>query len=122
MLYQFLVEGFPWRSGLNHQTEGIWLSKPFIIKRSDDSEIAVLLIDTQGVFDPYLDKKDWATIVGFSLLISSCLIFNVCADLQEDILESLETYLNYGKVAAQTHEGQIGAKPFQKLVKQIYSE
>ncbi len=86
------------------------------MKRSDDREIAIILMDTQGVFDSYSNERDWSTIVGISLLVSSCLIFNITNDLQEDSLRSLEEYLEYGLLAAKQHEKHKQDKTFQKLV------
>jgi len=37
-------------------------------------KLAVLLMDTQGIFDHYLGIREWVVIVGLSLLTS----FSVC--------------------------------------------
>ena len=93
---------------------GFWLSQPFPVKKSDGSEIYVLLMDTQGLFDRFSNTRDWSTIVGFSLLVSSCVIFNVFNSLDEKIFETFDTFIKYGLEAMHTKNDQTA--PFQKLV------
>ena len=93
---------------------GFWLSQPFPVKKSDGSEIYVLLMDTQGLFDRFSNSRDWSTIVGFSLLVSSCVIFNVFNSLDEKIFETFDTFIKYGLEAMNTKNDQTA--PFQKLV------
>ncbi len=71
-------------------------------------------MDTQGVYDEYTDLRDWSTIVGITLLTSSCFIFNVFTDIQENVLQELETFLNYGRLAVQKSDSKEPV--FQKLV------
>jgi hypothetical protein len=73
-------------------------------------------MDTQGVFDEFATQRDWSTIIGISLLTSSCLIFNLFNNLQEDILMELESFLQYGLLAAKTSNGSDDEIPFQNLV------
>jgi hypothetical protein len=75
-------------------------------------------MDTQGVYDEYTDLRDWSTIVGITLLTSSCFIFNVFTDIQENVLEELETFLNYGRLAVQKSDSNEPV--FQKLVRIMF--
>ena len=108
--------GFTWKSSSDPQTFGIWLSKPYIVKQSNDKEIAVLLMDTQGLYDDQYGERDWSTIVGLSLLVSSCLIVNVFTDISEDILTTLDSYIKYGLKAVESNGGAQQSIPFQTLV------
>jgi hypothetical protein len=58
-------------------------------------------MDIQSHYDQYADLCDWSTIVGITLLTSSCFIFNVFTHIQEDVPQELETFINYGRLAVQ---------------------
>lgn len=66
-------DGFAWAGGQNRQTTGIWMwSEPFIRKVASYPEpIAILLMDTQGLFDNETTMALTARIFGLSTLISS---------------------------------------------------
>jgi hypothetical protein len=66
-------DGFAWAGGQNRQTTGIWMwSEPFIRKVASYPEpIAILLMDTQGMFDNETTMALTARIFGLSTLISS---------------------------------------------------
>ena len=70
-------DGFAWAGGQNRQTTGIWMwSEPFIRKVSNYPEpIAILLMDTQGMFDNETTMALTARIFGLSTLISSYQVF-----------------------------------------------
>lgn len=65
--------GFAWSGGHDRQTTGIWMwSEPFIRKVATHPEpIAILLMDTQGMFDNEATMALTARIFGLSTLISS---------------------------------------------------
>ena len=66
---------FEWRGGQERQTTGIWVwSEPFIrkLKGSDsDEDIAIILMDTQGMFDSETSMSLTAQIFGLSTFVSS---------------------------------------------------
>ncbi len=45
-------------------------------------------------------------IVGITLFTYSCFIFNVFTHIQEDVLQQLETFLNYGRLAVQKSDSK----------------
>lgn len=100
---------FAWSSGCSANTTGIWLSEPFLIRRRDGKEVAVLLMDTQGMFD--LDyKNDLATkVFSIGALASSVLVYNVQSNLQINNLDHLASWLQW------TQKAEERAK-FQKLL------
>ncbi|KAI1715571.1 atlastin-1 [Ditylenchus destructor] len=108
------LQGFSWRGGCERDTNGIiaW-SEPFIIKDRNGEEIAVLLMDTQGSFDSQSTVKDCATIFALSTMVSSIQIYNVTHNIQEDDLQHLSLFTEYGRLAL---EDNIDSKPFQSLL------
>ena len=65
------LKGFSWRGGCNPDTNGILMwSKPLIIT-INGRELAILLMDTQGLFDSSITLKSCVTMVTLSLMISS---------------------------------------------------
>jgi len=87
------------------------------LKKSNGESIAVILVDTQGTFDALSTVRDNATIFGLSTLISSIQVYNLSQIIQEDHLQQLQLFSEYGKLAA---TGEMGAdptvKPFQTLM------
>lgn len=87
-------------------------SEPFIVKTKDDREIAVLLMDTQGAFDEQSTIRESATVFALSTMTSSIQIFNILHNLQEDNLQVLDLFVEYGKLALE----EADVKPFQTLM------
>lgn len=105
--------GFPWRGGADRETTGIMMwSKPFLVKLSSGEEVAVLLMDTQGAFDSTSTVKDCATVFAISTLTSSVQVYNISSNLQEDNLQHLQLFTDYGCLAMDRMDGE---KPFQRL-------
>lgn len=117
--------GFKWRPGDKRMTTGIWLwSTPYIRKLpGTNEEVAVLLMDTQGMFDSETSMNLTVSIFGLSALLASYQIYNVLARVQEDNLQHLATWAAYGRSvwqaaveadaeAAARHQNG-GAKPSQ---------
>lgn len=105
--------GFPWKGGADKYTTGIVMwSEPFIVYLPAlAEEVAVLLMDTQGVFDSTSTVKDCATIFALSQLISSVQVYNIMMNVQEDDLQHLQLFTEYGRLAMEDNS----AKPFQDL-------
>ncbi len=60
---------------------------------------------------PYSTVRDCATIFALSAMLSSVLVYNLTANIQEDDLQHLELFTEYGRLAVE----DSGEKPFQKL-------
>ena len=106
------LEGFHWRGGVERDTAGILLwSKPFTKKLPSGREIIILLMDTQGAFDLDSTVKDCATVFALSTMISSVQIYNLQSNLQENDLQHLQLFTEYGRIAL----AEVDSKPFQKL-------
>ncbi|ELU03304.1 hypothetical protein CAPTEDRAFT_41770, partial [Capitella teleta] len=74
--------------------------------------VAVLLMDTQGVFDSQSTVTECAVIFALSTLISSVQVFNLSGNIQENDLQHLQLFTDYGRQAMKDN----GAKPFQHLL------
>jgi len=116
--------GFGWRSGRERTTTGIWMfSTPFVrTNPATGGKIAVLLMDTQGMFDMQTPPQLTAAIFGLSTLVSSFQIYNVSRQIQEDTLQQLHFFTEFSKCALreyETHAPGSGAekdgRPFQRL-------
>lgn len=107
------LTGFSWRGGSERETSGIMIwSKPFLVKDGNGEEVAVLLMDTQGAFDSQSTVKDCATIFALSTMLSSTQIYNLSQNVQEDDLQHLQLFTEYGRLALEDTQ----AKPFQTLL------
>lgn len=107
------LTGFSWRGGSEPETTGIQLwSEVFTVQKSDGTEVAVVLMDTQGAFDDQSTVKDCATIFALSTMTSSVQIYNLSQNIQEDDLQQLQLFTEYGRLAMD----EIFQKPFQSLM------
>uniref|UniRef100_A0A665XDP5 Atlastin-3-like n=1 Tax=Echeneis naucrates TaxID=173247 RepID=A0A665XDP5_ECHNA len=114
------LTGFSWRGGSEPETTGIQLwSEVFLVPKSDGTEVAVVLMDTQGAFDNESTVKDCATIFALSTMTSSIQIYNLSQNIQEDDLQQLQLFIifflmtkYYGRLAMD----EIFLKPFQSLM------
>uniref|UniRef100_A0A0R3S0R0 GB1/RHD3-type G domain-containing protein n=1 Tax=Elaeophora elaphi TaxID=1147741 RepID=A0A0R3S0R0_9BILA len=107
------LDGFSWRGGSERETSGILVwSRPFIMRNQGGEETAVILMDTQGAFDSQSTVKDCATIFALSTMISSLQIYNLSQNVQEDDLQHLQLFTEYGRLALEN----ASAKPFQSLL------
>lgn len=95
--------GFSWRSGVERETIGIWMWSEVFTHDFKDGKMAIILMDTQGIFDNKTSFKDCISIFAMSMLLSSVLCFNVMPRIREDDLTNL--------ASKGTDE-----KPFQKLL------
>ncbi|GJQ66246.1 putative GTPase [Trypoxylus dichotomus] len=106
------LEGFSWRGGSERDTTGILMwSEIFLSEFATGEKIAVILLDTQGAFDSESTVKDCATVFALSTMISSVQIYNLSQNIQEDDLQHLQLFTEYGRLAL----ADTGAAPFQRL-------
>lgn len=79
-------------------------------RKSD--ELAIVLLDDQGIFDDKTSIKDCTTIFAISTMISSVQSYNIMRDIQEDDLQQLEFFTEYDRLA----RTRSIEKPYQKLL------
>uniref|UniRef100_A0A8C8VP82 Atlastin GTPase 2 n=1 Tax=Pelusios castaneus TaxID=367368 RepID=A0A8C8VP82_9SAUR len=107
------LTGFTWRGGCERETTGIQIwSEVFVIDKFDGTKVAVLLMDTQGAFDSQSTIKDCATVFALSTMTSSVQVYNLSQNIQEDDLQHLQLFTEYGRLAME----EIYQKPFQTLM------
>ncbi|XP_018595673.1 atlastin-2 isoform X4 [Scleropages formosus] len=107
------LTGFAWRGGCERETTGIHMwSEVFVVDKPDGTKVAVVLIDTQGAFDSQSTIKDCATVFALSTMTSSVQVYNLSQNVQEDDLQHLQLFTEYGRLAMQ----EVSQKPFQTLM------
>ncbi|XP_066595356.1 atlastin isoform X1 [Prorops nasuta] len=106
------LSGFSWRGGSERDTTGILMwSKVFPGTLPNGEKVAVILMDTQGAFDSQSTVRDCATVFALSTMLSSVQIYNLSQNIQEDDLQHLQLFTEYGRLALE----KSGNTPFQKL-------
>lgn len=106
------LKGFSWRGGSERDTTGILMwSDVFLHDYENGQKVAIILLDTQGAFDSQSTVRDCATVFALSTMISSVQIFNLSQNIQEDDLQHLQLFTEYGRLAL----ADTGRTPFQHL-------
>ena len=67
-------------------------------------------MDTQGAFDSQSTVRDCATVFALSTMLSSVQIYNLSQNIQEDDLQHLQLFTEYGRLALE----KSGSTPFQR--------
>ncbi|XP_052756538.1 atlastin-like [Galleria mellonella] len=106
------LKGFSWRGGSERDTTGLLLwSQPFKATLANGEKVVIFLMDTQGTFDSESTVRDNAIVFALSTMLSSVLIYNLSQNIEEDDLQHLQLFTDYGSLA---QEKSVG-KPFQRL-------
>lgn len=106
-------QGFKWRGGKNPETNGIWIwSEIFTHNCGNGDKIAIILMDTQGIFDHKSSSKDCTSIFSLGMLLSSVYCFNVSQNVEEDKLQFLDLCMNYARLAMKDSHKKV----FQNLL------
>lgn len=94
-----MEQGFEWRSGTKPQTNGIWIwSEIFTHNLENGDKLAIIVMDTQGIFDHTKNMKDCISTFAISMLLSSVLCYNVMQNVEEDKLQHLQFFMNYAQL------------------------
>jgi atlastin len=103
--------------GAQKCTQGIdtW-HEPILVDTWNGEKVAVILLDTQGLFDDVSNVKDNSNIFTFSAILSSCIIFNVMEGLDERDWQFLEYFMDFAKQALSTDQKQDLRKLIFKLI------
>lgn len=116
------LKGFHWRGGSDRDTTGIFMwSEPFVLRTVSNEEVAVFLMDTQGSFDTSSTVKDSASLFALSLMTSSMQIYNLSQNIQEDDLQNLHLFSDYGRLALEsTSKTAFQVKKFNKNINENF--
>lgn len=86
------IKGFTFSAGCTSVTKGIWMwSKPFFVE-GEDNEIAVLLMDSEGINDEFSKPEEISAIIGISLLSSSMFLINTSGDMSKHTFDWLSAF------------------------------
>ena len=111
------LTGFSWKSGGTRDTTGIILWSDVFLETNEIGEnLAIILMDSQGLFDSKTSPADNSRIFALGTLISSVQIFNLNDVIQENQLQYLQLATDYAKLAAMDNRQSFEIKPFQKLL------
>lgn len=106
------LSGFSWRGGSERDTTGILMwSDIFLYDYPNGDKVAIIILDTQGTFDSQSTVRDCATVFALSTMLSSVQIYNISQNIQEDDLQHLQLFTEYGRLAL----ADSGKVPFQRL-------
>lgn len=88
--------GFQFKSGYIRETTGIniW-SEPFLIKCNSGQQLALLVMDSQGLYDKETSADDNVRLFTMVSMLSSLLMFNVKSNINSNQLKELQYFLNY---------------------------
>lgn len=107
------LEGFSWRGGSERETTGIFVwSEVFVVPTTGGKKVAVIFLDTQGIFDGKSTQTYSTKVFALSIMASSLQIYNISKQIGEDHLQHLHLFSQYGKLAL----NKTGEKPFQELL------
>jgi atlastin len=99
-----LKDYFVSRRSSGVQTRGIWvLNKIFI-----HNGMAIVLMDTQGIFDQELNQTMTTALMSLSTIISSYQIYNLDKRIQEDHLCYISYFSAYSSLLSNIHNTKIG--------------
>ncbi|CAG9811378.1 unnamed protein product [Chironomus riparius] len=110
------LKGFSWRSGAKRETIGINIWSDVFLHTIDRTgeEVAIFIMDTQGLFDNDSTPTDNSRIFALGTLISSIQVLNLKQQIQEDQLQYLQFATEFAQFNAKKN-GRMDGKPFQNL-------
>lgn len=108
--------GFSWRSGSVRDTSGIIMwNDAFLHTDTNGEKVAIIVVDTQGLFESGTLPIDDSRIFTLGTLISSILVLNLFDVVQENQLEYLQYSIESAKFAIGERQ-ETEDKPFQHLM------
>lgn len=91
--------GFPFKSGIKRDTSGInvW-SEPLIVPRESGKGLAILVMDSQGLYDKETSQDDNVKLFTLVSMLSSAIIMNTPGQINSEQLSQLHYFLKYASV------------------------
>lgn len=74
-------------------------SEVFTHDYENGDKVAIILLDSQGIFDDQISMNECTMIFGLSTLISSVQCYNVMQSIQENHLQNLQLFTEYVRQA-----------------------
>lgn len=108
-----VISGFKWRGGKKIETTGIWMwSDVYTHDYENGDKVAIIILDTQGIFDGRSNVQDYTQTFALSMMLSSVQCYNIKEQIQGDSLQYLDLFTEYARLALE----QTQEKPFQSLL------
>ncbi|CAG9811379.1 unnamed protein product [Chironomus riparius] len=108
------LKGFSWRAGTKRETVGINIWSDVFLHTLNGENIAIFVMDTQGLFDRDSSPTDNSRIFALGTLISSIQVLNLNHQVQEDQLQYLQFATEFAQYTLK-NKGKMDGKPFQNL-------
>ncbi|CAO1407507.1 unnamed protein product [Diamesa hyperborea] len=110
------LTGFTFKAGHHRDTTGmLFWSDVFLHDDEFKGKIAIVVMDTQGLFDSKTPPADNTKIFALGTLISSIQMYNLNGVVQEDHLQYLQLATDFARLA-ETNDADRDTKAFQNLV------
>lgn len=105
--------GFHFKSGIRRDTTGISMwSQPFLIKKKNGKELAIIVMDSQGLYDSATEANDNVRLFTMVSLLSSSLMLNTAQNINFNQLVQLKYFMDYATTGSSSSQQ---SKPFQRL-------
>jgi atlastin len=111
------LQGYSWRSGADRDTMGIVIWNDVFLHTDETTgeKIAIVIIDTQGLFDNETTTTNNSRIFALGTLISSIQVLNLSGVIQEDQLQYLQFATEFARFASKNTQSNA-EKSFQNLM------
>ncbi|KAL7020218.1 hypothetical protein ACKWTF_011421 [Chironomus riparius] len=111
------LRGFSWSSATNRDTTGIVMWSDVFLHTMDKTgdKIAIIVMDTQGLYDKETTLHNNSRIFSLGTLICSIQVLNIANRIQEDHLQYLQFATEYARFAG-VDSLEEKKCPFQKLL------
>lgn len=101
-------EGLNWRGGRHPDTKGIIIwDEIFEMKKKNGETVALMIMDTQGLFDNNTTKEDNIRLFTMSTLMSSIQILNIQKLVQERDLENLQLCVEFALASTKREDSSL---------------
>lgn len=111
------LKGFSFKYGSKADTKGVLMWSDVFLHESGNEKFAIVLTDTQGLFEPKRPQAENARIFSLTNLISSIQIYNLKENIRENELEYLEMATEFTKLlASESHNPTVKTKLFQNMI------
>lgn len=111
------LAGFSWKHGITADTKGLMMwSDVFLYDAPNEEKIAIVVVDTQGLFEKGSTPEENAKIFSFITLMSSIQIINIKEKIQENHIAHLQTAIELTNLITMKQGGQSKRKSFQNVV------
>ena len=108
------LKGFSWKAGSTRVTSGITMWNDVFLHTLNGEKIAIVVMDTQGLFDNQTTEQDNSKIFSLGTLLSSIQVLNLSRQIQEDQLNYLRFATEFASFTVIEQKSTAG-KPFQQL-------